>query len=259
LVLFVHATALVRFRLIAPTRKTKAVIITSQIMSEDGEPQIDPGQRSRSPKSLWYSLNWSGKPSSAIASNLGGLCVSVESDIKGAVRAALQSEPRIGTSFSLDRVAFTEDGSLIVEGEVESVAAKKLSLERIGALSGVDLIIDRLHVRPAQKMGDADIRAHLRNAFVQEPSFAALEITELKGAARQHMSSPPEPIGNLDYAVDDGIVTLNGSAPGLSTKRLAGVLAWWVPGSRDVINGMAVAESEADSPQSIEEGTASCG
>ena len=177
-----------------------------------------------------------------------------ESDIKGAVRAALQSEPRIGSGFRLDRVAFTEDDSLVVEGEVESVAAKKLSLERIGALRGVDLIIDRLHVRPAQTMGDADIRAHLRNAFVQEPSFTGLEITELKGAAPARISSPPEPIGDLDYEVDDGIVTLNGSAPGFGTKRLAGVLAWWVPGSRDVINGMAVPESDIDSPQSIEEG-----
>ena len=137
---------------------------------------------------------------------------------------------------------------------VESVAAKKLSLERIGALPGVDLIVDRLHVRPAQTMGDADIRAHLRNVFVQEPSFAGLEITELKGAAQEIISSPPNQIGDLDYEVDNGIVTLNGSAPGLSTKRLAGVLAWWVPGSRDVINGMTVAESETDSPQSIEEG-----
>ena len=180
--------------------------------------------------------------------------MSVESDIMGAVRAALQGEPRIGPGFRLDSVAFTEDDSLIVEGEVESVAAKKLSLERIGALPGVDLIIDRLHVRPAQTMGDADIRTHLRNAFVQEPSFAALRITEIKGTAQEIISSPPNQIGDLDYEVDDGIVTLNGNAPGLSTKRLSGVLAWWVPGSRDVINGMAVAESETDSPQSIEEG-----
>ena len=180
--------------------------------------------------------------------------MAAESDIKETVRAALQSEPRIGSGFSLGRVAFTEDDSLIVEGEVESVAAKKLALERIGALPGVDLIVDRLHVRPAETMGDAEIRAHLRNAFVQEPSFAGLQITELKGVSRERISSPPEPIGDLDYEVDDGIVTLNGNAPGFSTKRLAGVLAWWVPGSRDVINGMAAAESDIDSPQSIEEG-----
>lgn len=180
--------------------------------------------------------------------------MSVESDIKAAVRATLQGEPRIGSGFRLDRVAFTEDDSLVVDGEVESVAAKKLSLERIGALPGVDLIVDRLHVRPAQTMGDADIRTHLRNTFVRELSFAGLQISELKGAARERISSPPDPIGDLDYEVDDGIVTLNGGAPGLSTKRLAGVLAWWVPGSRDVINGMAVPESETVSPQSIEEG-----
>ncbi len=180
--------------------------------------------------------------------------MSVENDIRGAARAALQSEPRTGHGFRLDRVAFTEDGSLVVEGEVESVAAKKLALERIGALPSVDLIVDRLHVRPAETMGDAEIRAHLRNALVQEPSFAGLQVTELKGVSRERISSPPEPIGDLDYEVENGIVTLNGSAPGLSTKRLAGVLAWWVPGSRDVINGMAVAESESDSPQSIEEG-----
>ncbi len=174
-------------------------------------------------------------------------------NIKKAARAALLSEPRIGAGFRLDDVAYTEDGSLVVAGEVESVAAKKLSLERIGALDGVDLIVDRLHVRPAEAMGDADIRAHLRNAFLQEPSFAALQITELKGAGGERVRAPPEPIGDLDYAVEDGIVTLNGNAPGLASKRLAGVLAWWVPGSRDVINGMAVPDSDIDSPQSIEE------
>jgi osmotically-inducible protein OsmY len=34
---------------------------------------------------------------------------------------------------------------------------------------------------------------------------------------------------------------------GLTQKRLAGVLAWWVPGSRDVINGMEVVPEQPDS------------
>jgi osmotically-inducible protein OsmY len=38
--------------------------------------------------------------------------------------------------------------------------------------------------------------------------------------------------------VEDGVVTLNGQVPSLAHKRLAGVLAWWVPGSRDVVNGL---------------------
>lgn len=39
--------------------------------------------------------------------------------------------------------------------------------------------------------------------------------------------------------------------PGLDDKRLAGVLAWWVPGSRDVINGIAVEPPEDDSDDAI--------
>lgn len=38
-----------------------------------------------------------------------------------------------------------------------------------------------------------------------------------------------EPAGSIFVAVSDGVVTLNGAVPSLTHKRLAGVLAWWVP------------------------------
>ena len=53
--------------------------------------------------------------------------------------------------------------------------------------------------------------------------------------------------------MNDGVVTLNGRVPGLESKRLAGVMAWWVPGTRDVINGIAVDPPEDDSPDHIAE------
>jgi osmotically-inducible protein OsmY len=171
------------------------------------------------------------------------------SDLRTSVRSILNSENRIG-AFELTDVRFADDGALVVEGEVASVKAKKLALERIGAMPDVDLIVDRLHVRPAEAMSDAGIRAHLRDAYLQEPSFAGLSITQETGTA---LTTPPEASGNLDYSVTDGIVTLNGSVPGLASKRLAGLLAWWVPGSRDVINGISVAGEEVDSPQAVEE------
>ena len=59
--------------------------------------------------------------------------------------------------------------------------------------------------------------------------------------------------GEIDVEVADGVVTLNGSLRGLDDKRLAGVLAWWVPGSRDVINGIAVEPPEDDSDAAIVE------
>ena len=49
------------------------------------------------------------------------------------------------------------------------------------------------------------------------------------------------------------MVILNGRVPGLASQQLAGVLAWWVPGSRDVINGIVVEPPEEDAPIRIEE------
>jgi len=56
-----------------------------------------------------------------------------------------------------------------------------------------------------------------------------------------------------EIEVEHGVVTLNGSVPNLASKRLAGVLAWWAPGSRDVVNGTTVEPPEADAPIQIEE------
>ena len=57
----------------------------------------------------------------------------------------------------------------------------------------------------------------------------------------------------IEIEVKNGVVILNGRVPGLASKRLAGVLAWWVPGARDVVNGIAVEPPEEDSPDAIEE------
>jgi osmotically-inducible protein OsmY len=46
-------------------------------------------------------------------------------------------------------------------------------------------------------------------------------------------------------------VLLDDHVTSLIQKRLAGVLAWWVPGSRDVINGMEVAPLQEDSDEEI--------
>ena len=44
---------------------------------------------------------------------------------------------------------------------------------------------------------------------------------------------------------------LDDHVTGLMQKRLAGVLAWWVPGSRDVINGMEVVPDQSDSDEEM--------
>ncbi|HZV21784.1 MAG TPA: BON domain-containing protein, partial [Hyphomicrobiales bacterium] len=149
---------------------------------------------------------------------------------------------------------FEDDGSLLLEGEVASVAAKKLALEKAASIAGITGIVDRLHVRPATHMGDDEIRVHLRDALIGDLSFEGVEIRECDGGLWLLVRGAPQrKRGNIDIEVQDGIVTLNGSLPGLTSKRLAGVLAWWVPGSREVVNGIEVAPPEDDNPDMIEE------
>jgi osmotically-inducible protein OsmY len=183
-------------------------------------------------------------------------------DILRRVRAALQSEPRLGSGYRPERLEIGDDGALIIEGEVPDIAAKKLALECIAALEPITAIVDRLHVEPAARMGDAEIRAHLRRTFSQEPAFSGLMVRQMHHESFEPVYQPvyevvaggaPDTRGHIDIEVREGVVTLNGQVPGLNSKRLAGVLAWWVPGVRDVINGLAVEPPEEDAPIRIEE------
>jgi osmotically-inducible protein OsmY len=168
------------------------------------------------------------------------------------VRAALRSEPRLGPSFHAAELRIEPDGVLVLAGQVPSVAAKKLALERVAALGGISGIVDRLHVEPAARMTDKEIRVHLRDMLIEELSFKHLEIREAEADGFRLMRGAPTGTrGNIDTQVQDGVVTLNGSVPGLTSKRLAGVMAWWVPGVRDVVNGIAVDPPEDDGPDMI--------
>jgi osmotically-inducible protein OsmY len=166
------------------------------------------------------------------------------------VRAALQSEPRLDLQRFPVALSYAE-GTLTLEGEVGDIAAKKLALERAAAVPGVAGIVDRLRVQPAQPMGDGAIRDHLRDAWLQEPAFADFAIRVRVADRVESIREPAAARGALELEVADGVVTLNGQVPGLDDKRLAGVLAWWVPGSRDVINGIAVEPPEEDSDAAI--------
>lgn len=171
-------------------------------------------------------------------------------EILDAVRSALRSEAEVDLhAFPLE-LDF-RDGILTLAGEVEDVAAKKLSLEAAAAVPGVTGIVDRVRVAPAQRMSDAGIRDELRSALLQEPAFADFTIRErAKGRIEMLRDLAPED-GIIEFEVDDGLVILNGQVPGLGHKRLAGVLAWWVPGSRDVVNGLEEIPEEKDNDAEI--------
>lgn len=172
-------------------------------------------------------------------------------EILNAVRAAWHSEPRIGPKAPHIAMEF-DAGTLTLEGEMPDIAAKKLALELAAEVAGVSGIVDRMHVAPAERMEDGEIRDHVRHALEQEPAFAELALTEMvKGEERSLREPAGRRRGWIRLSVAEGVVTLDGEVPGLEFKRLAGVLAWWVPGSRDVINGLGVSPEEADNDAEI--------
>ncbi len=160
------------------------------------------------------------------------------------VRRRLEAEPRVDVARHPVALSVA-DGVLTMEGELADLGAKKLALERAAAVAGVEHIVDRLRVAPAIAMGDAEIRDHVRDLLRAEP--------ELQPLAREPPSPDAAPalrpdvvVGTIGLSVADGVVTLDGIAPSLAHKRLAGALAWWVPGVRDVVNGLEVVPPEAD-------------
>lgn len=177
--------------------------------------------------------------------------VSERNRILKEVRAALEREPRINLhKFPID-MEF-HDGVLTMEGEVEHIAAKKLGLELAIAVWGVTGIVDRLHVTPSTRMGDGAILDAVRDALLQEPTLLNCSIHVLrKGQLETVRALADEPRGSIRVSVNDGVVLLDDHVMGLTQKRLAGVLAWWVPGSRDVINGMEVVPDQPDSDEDM--------
>lgn len=156
-------------------------------------------------------------------------------DLRAKVHAALRSARRLGPGFHLRELRLDPDGVVLLDGEVPDVAAKKLALERVAALPGIEGIADRLHVKTSTVMTDEEIRDHVRNGLIAEPSFASLEIRELDNGRRHLMRGAPTGArGCIDIEVEDGVGVLEGRVPGRTSERLAGVVAWWVPGARRI-------------------------
>ncbi|MEW6268049.1 MAG: BON domain-containing protein [Thermodesulfobacteriota bacterium] len=170
--------------------------------------------------------------------------------VLGDIRRQLQGEPRFGARGEIGLAL--EDGVLTLEGEVRDVAVKKLLLERAAAYPGISAIVDRLRVTPAQRMGDGAILDHVRDALLEEPALSEAALREIRKGETATVREPPGARGgDVTIAVENGVVTLTGALPSLARKRLAGVLAWWVPGTRDVVNGIEVTPPEEDSDEEI--------
>jgi len=170
-----------------------------------------------------------------------------------AARTMLANEPRIGAHSHKIKIGAEPDGVLVLEGQVPTIAAKKLALLAVGRIPEITGITDRLRVEPSRRMTDAQIRDHLRDALLEEPACdrCAIRVWEKKRWQTMRESVPGSNYWMV--SVGEGVVTLDGQVDSLSLQRLAGALAWWVPGSCDVINGLELWPPEQDSDDEITE------
>jgi osmotically-inducible protein OsmY len=173
-----------------------------------------------------------------------------EERIVSEVAAALERETSVNLHLLPLFLSFV-DGVLTMEGEVEQIMAKKRALEVAAAVPGVTGIVDRVRLVPATQMEDGEIRDHVCNALLAENLLAPCAIWANVKGKPEVMRELDEAIGSIEVAVTAGVVTLNGAVTSFSAKRLAGVLAWWVPGSRDVVNGLEVSPAEEDNDDEV--------
>jgi osmotically-inducible protein OsmY len=169
------------------------------------------------------------------------------------IHGRLEREPRI--NLHRHPIAISNaDGVAILEGEVGDIAAKKLALELAASVANVRGIVDRLRVAPGERRGDGAIRDSLARMLLEQPEFRNCTL-------RSHTSERTvvlregnhDPVGDIEIAISDGVITLEGHVISLPHRLYAGVLAWWTPGRRDVVNALELRPRYEDRDDEVTE------
>jgi osmotically-inducible protein OsmY len=170
-----------------------------------------------------------------------------QKDLVAALLAALEKDPDINLHESPIHVTYHD--SLRLEGEVANIIVKRKARRIAMQLSGLSDIEDRLLLRPGQRRTGKALLDAVTSALSQEPAFRDLAI---------HPHPATEKGGRDWIGVDvtDCVVRLDGQVGSLSHRRLAEVIAWWVPGSCDVHNHMRVKPAEKDNDGEISDAVA---
>jgi osmotically-inducible protein OsmY len=102
-------------------------------------------------------------------------------------------------------------------------------------------VVDRLRVASSERRGDGAIRDSLARFFLEEAEFRNCTLRSMTNNRGQVLrEANGDAVGDIEFAVADAVVTLEGHVISLPRRLFAGVLAWWTPGRRDVINALEV-------------------
>lgn len=165
-----------------------------------------------------------------------------QKDLVAALLAALEKDPDINLRESPIQVSYHD--SLRLEGEVANIIVKRKARRIAMQLSGLNDIEDRLLLRPGERRTGKALLDAVTDALSQEAAFRDIPV---------HPSPAGEASGRdwISVGVEDCVVRLDGQVGSLSHRRLAEVIAWWVPGSCDVHNHVRVRPAEKDNDDEI--------
>ena len=130
-------------------------------------------------------------------------------------------------------------------------------MARDGALKLVPQVLEqerRLGIGEPERRGDGAIRDSLVAALVAQPELRTCTIRAQRNSHIEIVHEGPsgfDASGDIEVTVRDGVIMLEGSVISHSHRRLAGVLAWWTRGRRDVMNGLDVEPPEADGDEEL--------
>lgn len=145
-------------------------------------------------------------------------------------------------------------GTVILTGEVAEISAKRRAYYAALDVAGVAGVEDRLTVSPAEQMGDDEIGMHFGKVFSEDLAFKHYNLTILnRKGERVIVRQLEEEGGHLLVYVQSGAVHLEGKVRALCDRRLTEVLAWWIPGSRNVVNDLKVVPPEEDNDDQLRE------
>jgi osmotically-inducible protein OsmY len=158
---------------------------------------------------------------------------------------ALKSDPHVDAAEHPLTLAL-EGGTLLLEGELADVAAKTRAVTIARVLPEVQRVVDRIVVPAAVKMTDGELRDLYKRALLGDRAFGECHVVVRAEGSFERIRDPIAPRGSMVATVADGVVTLEGLLPSLGHVRLAGLLAWRLPGTRSVQNLLRAEPSERD-------------
>lgn len=169
------------------------------------------------------------------------------------VQAALEHEVHLNLREHPVAMRFKDD-ALVMEGEMPDITSKQRAVGVARMISNGNGLVDHLMVTQSEHVGDGVVRDAVCQQILQNIDFRNCTVClRSKGQLKMLRHAGADASGTLVIGVEDGCVTLSGQVISLSHKRLAGILAWWSRGCRNVVNALRVAPDEQDSDDEMTE------